>query len=160
MTVDDLIAFLRDRLTEDERSARDAGGIAAKIHGRYIPWSEVDESFQGEFVETIAESPRWEAVGRRASSTGKTTGPNEVRTDSDFSVARASEIACAYIARHDPARVLREVEAKRLLITECERILAVRDWEYDDAPQFAEYTLSALALPYSDHPGYQEAWRP
>jgi hypothetical protein len=53
-----------------------------------------------------------------------------------------------HIARHDPARVLREVEAKRLLLQlhrECDAQC---------------YILKVLALPYADHPSYNEAWRP
>ncbi|MEU7331399.1 DUF6221 family protein [Streptomyces parvus] len=72
--------------------------------------------------------------------------------------------AGAHIARHDPARVLREVEAKR-------RILAVhRPYvpEPDQAClgcaggiqfQFCP-VVRLLGLPYADHPEYRDAWRP
>jgi hypothetical protein len=74
-----------------------------------------------------------------------------------------------HIARHDPARVLREVEAKRKVIELYE--YAVAAWLLDrDKPNpptvhlgekaMAEAVLQALALPYSDRPGYREEWRP
>ncbi|MFD7746716.1 DUF6221 family protein [Streptomyces sp. NPDC059698] len=60
-----------------------------------------------------------------------------------------------HIARHDPARVLREVEAKRQLID------WVLRWPMRPAPPSSvDGVLERLALPYSDHPDYQDTWRP
>lgn len=73
-----------------------------------------------------------------------------------------------HIARHDPARVLAEVEAKRKIMqahapqhfgaghvvcTVCEApFIGERDdWPCD--------TLRFLALPYRGHEDYQDAWR-
>ena len=76
-----------------------------------------------------------------------------------------------HIARHNPARVLAECEAKRSIVAEhtrpgwtvtCPRCLG-------DQPELASGTawraapcptLRALALPYADHPDYREEWRP
>ncbi len=52
-----------------------------------------------------------------------------------------------HIARHDPARVLREVEAKRALL----------DLQASDHDS---WFLPWLALPYSDHPDYRSEWSP
>jgi hypothetical protein len=53
-----------------------------------------------------------------------------------------------HIARHDPARVLREVEAKRNLI-------AVAETAYYAADHYAsDGILRSLAAVYSDHPDY------
>ncbi|MFB7222430.1 DUF6221 family protein [Streptomyces sp. NPDC056227] len=73
-----------------------------------------------------------------------------------------------HIARHDPARVLREVEAKRRIVddyhyestlpdgtalNECGTCGAANDpWPCP--------TLRLLALPYSGHADYREDWRP
>lgn len=46
---------------------------------------------------------------------------------------------------YNPARVLAECEAKRWLV-----------WTYSDYPNM----LSILAAIYSDHPDYDEAWKP
>ena len=72
-----------------------------------------------------------------------------------------------HIARHDPARVLREVGAKRSLIQRYKQ-----PEESPDLPRsFNKLTAGveravldevfrSLALPYADHPDYDEAWRP
>ncbi|MFI6296725.1 DUF6221 family protein [Nonomuraea sp. NPDC050790] len=57
-----------------------------------------------------------------------------------------------HIARHDPARVQREVEAKRALLG-----LWSRATSYD---RRGMYSLRTLALPYADHPDYRLEWRP
>jgi hypothetical protein len=73
-----------------------------------------------------------------------------------------------HIARHDPARVLREVEAKRRLLD----LHEPGTQEYvdgdvcmvctlqGDGPYYPCDTLRLLALPYADHPDYREDWRP
>jgi hypothetical protein len=82
-----------------------------------------------------------------------------------------------HIAAHDPARVLREIEAKRQLVRLHGRatLRAGGGAQYFDTTtvcrscepdhQFPELswpcpTLRLLALPYADRDGYQESWRP
>lgn len=66
----------------------------------------------------------------------------------------------------NPARVLREVEAKRRIV----ELHAPGEFEYADGdvcmlcdrqgPEpYPCTTLRLLALPYSDHPDYREEWR-
>lgn len=65
-----------------------------------------------------------------------------------------------HIALHDPARVLAECEAKRRIVeiaTDQIRLSAREKW--DNWRDMATQTLSALALPYADHPDYREEWR-
>lgn len=50
-----------------------------------------------------------------------------------------------HIALHDPAAVLRRIAAERKLLAECQKVLAVDDWEYNDAPDLARATVRALA---------------
>jgi len=63
----------------------------------------------------------------------------------------------AHIAAWDPARLLREVEAKRRIIIHAQG--AEQDvpdiYAYDLA---ADYVLRALAAVYSDHPEYDPEW--
>jgi hypothetical protein len=74
----------------------------------------------------------------------------------------------AHIARHDPARVLRDVEAKRRLLAQyqavCDEIRAPKSAEHRmnaRARQFAlDEVLVTLALPYADHPNYDPSWSP
>ncbi|MCT9092817.1 DUF6221 family protein [Streptomyces sp. ASQP_92] len=66
-----------------------------------------------------------------------------------------------HIARHNPARVLADIEAKR-------QILDLHVAEPGQHPDFCGHdkhelpcpTLRLLALPYADHPDYREEWRP
>jgi hypothetical protein len=100
------------------------------------------------------------------------------RVDVDHSIERV--VACTrswrglHIARHDPARVLAEVEAKRRLIDEhkpsrpeymprrergCQTCTTAQEWD-TKANEANCLTLRLLALPYADHPAYREEWRP
>jgi hypothetical protein len=70
-----------------------------------------------------------------------------------------------HIARHDPARVLREVEAKRKILDRWAksaadprdiRLVAHADLEGNLA---LLWVVRQLAAVYSDHPDYDPAWR-
>lgn len=65
----------------------------------------------------------------------------------------------AHIARHDPARVLAECEAKRRIVESCQRL---EEQSLDGAWWIVEQDaiLLALALPYADHADYREEWKP
>jgi hypothetical protein len=71
----------------------------------------------------------------------------------------------AYNDRFDPARALREVEAKRRIVNLHTR---AEDAEGDSRTwcpvcgwrEFPCLTLRMLALPHADHPDYREEWRP
>jgi hypothetical protein len=81
-----------------------------------------------------------------------------------------------HIARHDPARVLAECEAKRALVIMCQpdpvdvqlRALAVANpaaWELvgpliEQADYERNATLRILASVYADHPEYRDEWKP
>jgi len=90
---------------------------------------------------------------------------------SDAEVVRRA--AARRIAFHDtntwlvgvsPHRVLAEVEAKRQLINRVEQhaefVDAVRETDSLRYDRVALHLLAPLALPYADHPDYDEAWRP
>ncbi|MFC9247766.1 DUF6221 family protein [Streptomyces sp. NPDC057136] len=133
--MDDLVQFLRDRLDEGEAVAR------AATQGDWV-WSR-------EFVTPPGYHHR-------------TIGPLEPGD-------------AAHIARHDPARVLREVEAKREILRWHSTPHTVVDGFCADEGGPCTHrgeaectlcggtgcpTLRLLALPYADHPDYQETWRP
>jgi hypothetical protein len=61
--------------------------------------------------------------------------------------------SAAHVARHDPARVLAECEAKR-------RIVDSEGSPYVEGHVPATRTLRFLALPYADHPDYRQEWKP
>ena len=64
-----------------------------------------------------------------------------------------------HIARHDPARVLREIAAKRALLALASEALG-DDTTVPDAEYMAGEIVKALAPVYSDHPDYQQEWKP
>jgi hypothetical protein len=96
--------------------------------------------------------------------------------------------AANYIARHDPARVLREIDADRELLSEYSRLLDAHAAHQREAARLAEagddadvIQLAALrreadylpamlhvlerwakrkAAVYAGRPGYRDAWRP
>ncbi len=62
-----------------------------------------------------------------------------------------------HIARHDPARVLAECDAKRRIVEEWQ---AAADNEDEPYANGLESACLLLALPYAAHSDYDEAWRP
>ena len=68
-----------------------------------------------------------------------------------------------HVARHDPARVLREVESKRGILRahakwcqgECEAKYPGGGF---DAAHY--WSIKSLAAAYDDHPDYRDEWRP
>jgi len=72
----------------------------------------------------------------------------------------------AYIAEHDPARVLREIDADRKLLALFIEVGA-REVDLDDAVEYAHGWVNALGMAvrlrasaFSDRPGFREEWRP
>lgn len=141
--MDDLIAFLNARYDEDAETATAAAG-------------------------NCQPDPDWAVIpDDRGSAIIRDSGGGVVVYDE----GSPSLDEARHIARHDPARVFADVEAKR-------RILALhpmsdypgrpdRFEDYCDGCGSREYpvtwpcdTVRLLALPFSGHPDYQEAWRP
>lgn len=61
-----------------------------------------------------------------------------------------------HVLRFDPTRILRDCEAKRRVV---ELHAKIADRDQHDSSRRSHATLRALALPYADHPDFQEAWR-
>lgn len=69
----------------------------------------------------------------------------------------------AHMAQHDPARVLREIDAKRQALDHYERIRqhTKRGEEpYVLAEGAVAKQVQIMALPYADRDGFREDWRP
>ncbi|MET7654185.1 MULTISPECIES: DUF6221 family protein [unclassified Streptomyces] len=71
-------------------------------------------------------------------------------SDTDQGLADAD-----FIATHNPARVLREIKAKRAILRE----LPVKDWHEPCSP-LVQLVLAHMAAPYNYRPGYRGEWRP
>ncbi|MFT2014619.1 DUF6221 family protein [Streptomyces sp. 796.1] len=146
--MDDLVQWLREQLDEDERVAR-----AATERQPYDQWDAVGDDREGETARTF-----WSVV--HIASMERTPAARDLAT---------------FIAAQDPARVLREVDAKRRLL---DLHHVVGGWEGEDGNGLGhgceecghsmEYsgqggwceTVRVLALPYADRPGYHPEWRP
>lgn len=87
----------------------------------------------------------------------------------DCSGTPAARENAEHIARHDPARVLADIDAKRQLIA-LHQEKQEQGYGSDFCAEcgFGEVsqsyypcgTLRLLALPYAGHPDYREEWRP
>ncbi|MEU0991948.1 DUF6221 family protein [Streptomyces sp. NPDC005953] len=151
---DGLITFLRARLDEDRDEA-----LAASPG----PWTPDGDEYEVLAADGITVCDGFALSNRQLQATVR------------------------HIARHDPARALREVTAKRELLDEhlaakhsvcedswytCPAATEDRDGgvcSQDDMhgepcecgrDDRLARTLQLLALPYADHPDYQESWRP
>lgn len=144
--------FISARLDEDERVAR-----AAAV---FIDTNGEDDEDPGD---------AWETNGVHV---GTAIGSYHIATAEDSMHAHGPELA-EHIARHDPARVLREIEAKRLVLgyadwarrifEEDERRESTGAVVHDAGYRMGQWhgykaVLSALASAYSDHPDFQPEW--
>lgn len=135
--MNDLVAWLRARLDEDERVAQAAASDPAFGYGGR--WAASDH---GDVVPAESHGNDWVAVGPWGGDLGD--------------VGR-------HMAHHDPARVLADLDAKRRLLElhpyagllsapeSCESCAVIPG----PCP-----TLRLLALPYAPHPDYREEWKP
>lgn len=141
-----LVEFLTARLDEDERIARTAiaGPWAVAPNGEvYAPGFDREVQLsRGKFM----------------------TEHLYVTSDSEGLSASVLEEEAVHIARHNPARVLAEVAAKRSLIGEIESYEAKIEGEWGSGLAGSgfgdwESALRFLAAPYADHPEFDESWR-
>lgn len=130
----DLVEWLRAQLDEDEQICRATlwDDDASLGSGRWIAY---DRGPRDGFREA-----RWVVID----------GADEGVMDSRPQAADDEAVA-RHIAEWDPARVLREIDAKR-------RILDTLHEEGGDR-MFAD-VFRLLALPYADRPGYRKERRP
>lgn len=118
---DDLLAFLRARLEEDEQAA-----LAAKPG----PWhADGGSVYATHWIDEVV----------------------------DYSES------AEHIARHDPARVLADVAAKRQVVDRYERAMANRRAHPDDLATAGALlalhgVVQLLVLPFRDHPDFDAAW--
>lgn len=167
--MDDLVAFVRARLDEDEETAKAAArsGNQFTEAGDHDPrWQRMTGHNGGE-IRDMCSYAGHEAQERRD---GRPHGCVVV-----FDEGAPGPEQAAHIARHDPARALREVAAKRELITFAPENAAAIDGEWGDGHEAAEIAaglcadhgmeaaneiLGPLAAVWSDHPDYRPEWKP
>ncbi|MGW0131915.1 DUF6221 family protein [Streptomyces sp. NPDC003299] len=147
--MDELVEFLRARLDEDERIARAAAEPEL--------WVELNRAPQQSWSVEFWADPDRAAVVAEGSSAYPVVVTTQGMAEED------AEARALHIARHDPARVLREVEAGRRLIRAhskwCEGRCEVKYPEGGfDAAHY--WNIKVRAESYADHPDYREDWRP
>lgn len=143
---DDLVRWLRAELDYDKRVARAAGGAA---------WEELPVS--GWVHTSPLPSSEWQPSGY------------------DHHVASAPSVEDrAHIVAHDPARVLREIDAKRRTLerhtphssgtigcsAHCSRPHPGAQVCNHDGYRWPCPDVRDLASVYDQRPGYKESWRP
>ncbi|MFF7147498.1 DUF6221 family protein [Streptomyces griseoaurantiacus] len=139
--MEELVEWYGQQLDEDERIARAAAEPEE--------WVELNRAPQLSWSVELWADPDCAAVVAEESSAYPVVVTTQGMSDAD------AEARVAHIVAHDPARVLREIDAKRRIIGRINSHAAVmgRDEIHDDL-------LRSLALPYADRPGYKESWRP
>lgn len=143
--MDDLARWLGEQLDEDERIAREAaclsGGAPAVGKRWRVSGSHSDDGGTYWSVTTASPDldrvPVVEMVGSGMSGGG----------------AHTEEVA-THIAEWDPARVLRETDAKRRTLIRCQEAMSAAS---PMLVHFAKQTLREMALGFSHRPGYAEA---
>lgn len=110
------------------------------------------------------------ADGDQIEATDSLWGTKYLTLRGDHDDRHTTELPAAlanHIARHDPARVLAEVEAKREMLREADSFCAEYYADMDDdssayqrAACWRETNARLLALPYANHPDYRDEWRP
>lgn len=130
--MDDLIAFLNARLDEDEASAR----ACAEVYP--APW---DVNDRGHTAYVRADEPTFRIVAE---------------LEQHDSIHDWLGTRLEHIARHDPARVLADVAAKRAIVG----LVVTPEYAHPGYVEAWRDTLRQLAATYADHPDFKAEWRP
>ena len=150
----DLIDFLRARLDDDERAAKEATRGPWKWDDYRVPTLEGRAGTPGEY--------EWDTEVIEASHSGE-CGCRSACT-LELTVSDADR---EHIARHDPARVLRDVAAKRAIIDRAEFVnghgpavdhTRALDMQIGGSAALHD-VMRVLAAAYSDHPDYRPEWQ-
>ncbi len=168
MSPDQLIAVIERGLAEDEQwalaaskpyphSEGDPEVPASGVHWTWVVgenWEPVTPNLvEDEFVErdgdwgcNLATVEEWESKSYTSTEPGRMM-PNTYASE----IAEMDAAAAGHIARHDPARVLADVAAKRAVLAEYKSL--TEDYDETSATERAYMTsivgfLRALARPY------------
>ena len=133
--VDELLAFVRACLDEDERvalAAVDQGGIGRSGEKHWHRIHSDHRALIGDMAGNVVIH-----------------GIDETWSPSSYQAE--------HIVRWDPARVLAKIKADRAILDWCERGIRVTE---DDCYQLGvDDVVRLLAQPYAGRPGWREEWR-
>jgi len=150
-----IVEFLEARITEDEAVALKAGGGEAE----WLYRAEYDRETGNEVVWANSRSEKWFGPAQKEPLV---TYDRYVTMDHEGCLPAVDEDDGPHIARHDPARILREVAASREVLRMRERSFEAS--AHEETCFFYVAALDAvianLATAFSDHPDFDEEWRP
>lgn len=155
----ELLDWLRKQLDDDEAAARKASqgpwAVGNTQDADWGPRQPPDNMNIG--ARILDEHGEWpKPVVREGSHVcAKGDRPHQIAYLAGWSPDHERLANAEHIARHDPARVLAEVDAKRRIIE-----VAIGEMDHGDFGWAWSQVLALLALPYADRPGYQDEWRP
>ncbi len=129
--MDELVEWLRAQLDKDER-------IARAVKDRSAPWDG-----------------QWMADGNSAV---RTVNGHVLFYRHDSGPLKPG--LADHAAEWDPARVLREIDAKRDLLRFAEGVHDHHETFTTGVASRLEVTLRLFAAAYADRPGYRDEWRP
>jgi len=179
----DVVRWVGEQFNEDELWAIEASRQGDKssaeggVHWRWMNTATDEEIVPDPERESYVGEMAEAAVDLRSRETWPTaSGIGELP---QFAIRYSEEVPSAvggHIVRHDPARVLLEIDAKRQLIARGGPFCTSNCDEPGNEPMDPDTNWTAplehhldcaaykaagvLALPYSDRPGYREEWRP
>lgn len=165
----DLVEFVRARLDEDVWWAREA----SRCRGRYTEggehwrWEDVEtdqpvtpDPASDEFIKGAGWNASLRSVERYPFDAMPGVGPHIALSGSDEVEAAVG----GHIARHDPARVLAQVEALRQIVDWLDGSMrpkgAPPGVRIDTVNQGYRRALQTLASIWRDHPQYDPSWAP
>ncbi|WP_067891250.1 DUF6221 family protein [Nocardia vaccinii] len=159
MTIEE---FIEARLAEDEQIARSA--IDPERPGMHWCWEdgERDPLQPGVEVEGLDTHP----ISLRTVEEYPTRSVGPLPAFILAQVEARQQGGLWHIARHDPARVLRQCAAMRKVFEEehfpdarsCYTCHEIADGPYTNRVPWPCPTVRAIAVIWSDHPDYQEEW--
>lgn len=166
--MDDLVQFLRDRFDEDVLWATEASRIEGieqapegGVHWRWVS-DDTDEELTPDPSKerTVGYETETSHVSLRSCEEWPSPSSDTPLPQFVLHTEEPHSASAGHIIRHDPARVLVEIDAKRSVLDLAER---ARDHHETFVSGFAaalENTLRLHALAYADHPDYRTEWRP
>ena len=129
MSTPDMAAYLLERIAEDEQAARGA------VSDRPGSWVQGDNDAPGWDRDLVYYHSDWSGW-----------------TQFDY------ESMAAHVARHDPARVIAECEAKRWIVERCQWVRDNRDYADWATADMADEVLQHLVQVYADRPDFPSMW--
>ncbi|WP_147341471.1 DUF6221 family protein [Actinomadura logoneensis] len=159
--MDELVEFLRARIAKDEQIARAGSGAAWRPSPPGSVSLDASANDRTPHDGTSRDRAPSAAAGQGGSRTTRSQAPGAERPG--FVAQAENESYAEHIARHSPARALREAAAKRLILDEYVKAAWLMSTghggEAAEAAQAVRLArLRALASAYADHPAYRHEW--